>query len=85
MQSVIALDWPVVVRSKYSCGTAVVLEQTSQSLVTLNGVAAQFEFIANIPKQQLVAFALMISFAVIVSTEFGQVSAIAALRQTEST
>jgi hypothetical protein len=35
-------------------------------------VAAPFEFSASIREQQLVAFALMVSFAAIMSTEFGQ-------------
>jgi hypothetical protein len=41
-------------------------------LPTLNGVAAGFGFFARIREEQLVAFALMVSFAVIMSGELGQ-------------
>ncbi len=50
----------------------VVLKQSSEPLVTFNDVAAQFGFIASVREEQRVAFALMASFAVIVSAEFGQ-------------
>src|SRR5579862_9701556 len=58
--------------SNYSCGAAIVLEPTSESLVTLYGVAALFGFIAGIREKQLVAFTLMVAFAVIVCAELGQ-------------
>ena len=58
--------------SKDSCGTGIELEQASESLAALHGVPAQFGFIADIRKKQLVAFALMVAFAVIVRAELGQ-------------
>ena len=62
----------IPVRSKNSCGTAIELEQASESLATLNRVAARFGFMAGIREQQLVAFTLMVSFAVIMRAELGQ-------------
>ena len=60
------------VKSKNSCGAAIVLEQTSEPLATRNDAAALFGLLASLWEQQLVTFALMVSFAVIMSTEFGQ-------------
>jgi len=60
------------VRSNYSCGTAIELEQASESLATLNRLAARFGFIGGIREQQLVAFTLMVAFAVIMRAELDQ-------------
>jgi len=49
--------------SKNSCGAAIELEPDSQSLVTLNDLAALFGFVASVRKKQLVAFTLMVAFA----------------------
>jgi hypothetical protein len=62
----------IAVMSKNSCGTGIELEQASESLATLNGVAARFGFIGGIREQQLVAFTLMVAFAVIMRAELGQ-------------
>ena len=43
-------------------------------MATRNGVPALFGFIASLWEQQLVTFPLMVSFAVIMSAEFGQSS-----------
>ena len=59
----------IAIWSTYSCGSIVVLEQASESLVTLNGAAVLFGFIASIREKQLVAFTLMVAFAVIMRAE----------------
>jgi hypothetical protein len=41
-------------------------------VATFNGAAARFGFMASVREKQLVAFPLMVSFAVIMSAEFGQ-------------
>jgi hypothetical protein len=61
-----------VVWSKNSCGTGIELEQASESLVTLHGVAALFGFVTGIREEQLVAFTLMVAFGVIMRAELGQ-------------
>jgi len=58
--------------SNYSSGTAIELEQASESLATLNRVAARFGFIGGVREQQLVAFTLMVAFAVIMRAELDQ-------------
>jgi hypothetical protein len=58
--------------SKNSCAAGIELEQSSEPLATLNGVAALFGFIGSIREKKLVAFALMIAFAVIMRAELGQ-------------
>ena len=40
--------------------------------MTLHGVAALFGFVAGIREEQLVAFTLMVAFAVIMRAELGQ-------------
>jgi hypothetical protein len=62
----------VAVRSKNSCGAGIELEQSSEPLATLNSVAALFGFIGSIREKELVAFALMIGFVVIMRGELGQ-------------
>jgi hypothetical protein len=44
----------------------------SEPVATLNGAAELFGFMARLWEKQLVAFPLMVSFAVIMSAEFGQ-------------
>jgi hypothetical protein len=60
------------VRSKNSCGAGIVLEQTSEPPATRNDAAALFGLIASLREQQFITFPLMVSFAVIMSAEFGQ-------------
>jgi hypothetical protein len=55
------------VRSNYSCGTFIILEQASEAVATLNRVAALFGFIASIGKKQFVVLPLVVSFAMIMS------------------
>jgi hypothetical protein len=55
-----AIRTPDPAWSNNSCGAAIELEQASESLVTLKGVAALAGFIAGIREKQLVAFALMV-------------------------
>jgi hypothetical protein len=49
----------------HPCGAGIELEQSSEPLATLNRVAALVGFIGSIWEKELVAFALMIAFAVI--------------------
>jgi|SRR5579864_4773200 len=58
--------------SKNSCGAGIELGQSSEPLATLNRVAALFGFIGSIREKELVAFALMIAFAVIMRAELGR-------------
>jgi len=57
--------------SKNSCGAGIELEQSSEPLAALNGVAALFGFIGSIREKKVVAFALMIAFTVIMRAELG--------------
>jgi hypothetical protein len=61
----------MVAWSKNSCGAGIELEQSSEPLAALNGVAALFGFIGSIWEKELVAFALMIAFTVIMRAELG--------------
>ncbi len=58
--------------SNYSCGAAIILQQSSEPLATRNGVAARFGFVARLRKKEFVTFPLGISFPVIMSAELGQ-------------
>jgi hypothetical protein len=58
--------------SKNSCSASIVLKQASEPVATLNQMAAPFGFIGSLREKELVAFALMIAFAVIMRAELGQ-------------
>src|SRR5579872_4534101 len=62
----------IPVWSKNSCSAGIVLKQASEPLATLNRVAALFGFIGSLREKELVAFALMIAFAMIMRAELGQ-------------
>jgi hypothetical protein len=60
-----------VVWSKYSCGAFVILEQSAESVMTLNRVTLPELLVAPIWEEQPVAFPLVISFGVIMSAVLG--------------
>ena len=62
----------LAVWSKYSCGTLVIFEQAAESLTALNRVTLPGLFVAHYREEQLVAFPLMVSFAVIMSAVLRQ-------------
>ena len=70
-------DWPYhsdakSVWSNNSCGSAIILEQTSEPLAICSGLAALLGRIASGREKQFVPFPLVIPFTMIMSAELGQ-------------